>query len=274
MELIFKTEKVTPRITRIYGFTSELMYLVEGDDRAALLDTGCGFGSLLDCVRRLTAKPVTVLLTHGHTDHALGAGEFDEVYISPPEKDVYAVHSELSFRKSSGTQWADFYKVSDSQIVSPLPFEKMKPLYPGDSFSLGGISVAAFACPGHTRGSLVFLIPEERILLLGDACNYLTFLFDDFSSTVEAYRASLATLSGQTAGKFDSVLLSHGDGRGVPDMLSRVSDVCDDILSGRSDRAPFSFLGADALLAKAVGQDGRRLDGGAGNIAYSDAKIR
>ena len=30
--LVFKTEKVTERITRIYAFATELMYLVEGTD--------------------------------------------------------------------------------------------------------------------------------------------------------------------------------------------------------------------------------------------------
>ena len=36
--LVFKTEKVTERITRIYAFSTELMYLVEGTERAALIE--------------------------------------------------------------------------------------------------------------------------------------------------------------------------------------------------------------------------------------------
>jgi hypothetical protein len=62
----FKTEKVSERITRIYAFSSELMYLVEGDDRAALLDSGSGIGFVRPLVEQLTQKPVIVLLTHGH----------------------------------------------------------------------------------------------------------------------------------------------------------------------------------------------------------------
>ena len=40
----FKTEKVSDRVTRIFGICTELMYLVEGEDKAALIDTGSGFG--------------------------------------------------------------------------------------------------------------------------------------------------------------------------------------------------------------------------------------
>ena len=135
-------------------------------------------------------------------------------------------------------------------------------------FELGGEAVECFSCPGHTAGSTVFLIRNERMLLLGDACNDQTFLFDDFSATVTQYRKALMSLDRMTAGKYDRVLLSHGDGEGVPDMIRRVIDVCGDILEGRSDKQPFTFLGDRALLAKACDPDGHRLDGGRGNIVY------
>lgn len=68
----FKTEKLTSRVTRIQAPGEELMYLVEGEERAALLDTGTGVGHLKPCVDKLTDKPVSVLITHGHVDHAMG----------------------------------------------------------------------------------------------------------------------------------------------------------------------------------------------------------
>ena len=268
MELTFRTEKISPRVTRIFAFNTELMYLVEGDERAALLDTGSGFGSLRACVESLTDKPVVVLLTHGHTDHALGAAEFDEVYMSPLDEEVYAKHSAMPFRARSGAMWPDFDKLRKDQIIPAMPFEKIRPLREGDVFDLGGETMECLACPGHTPGSLVFLIPEEGMLLLGDACNDRTFLFDEFASSVEDYRAALAALDEQTAGRYDRVLLSHGDGEGVPDMLQRVIAVCDDIMAERSDEQPFEFQGEHGRLAKACGPDGTRLDGGRGNIVY------
>lgn len=268
MELVFRTERVSPHTTRIFGFNGELMYLVAGRERAALLDTGSGFGSLKGCVDKLTDKPVTVLLTHGHTDHALGAAEFDDVRISPVERRAYERHSEMAFRRRSGAMWRDFPLLRDDQIVPAMPFERMTPLRHGDVFDLGGVTVEMLACPGHTRGMLTALIREERLLLLGDACNFLTFLYDDLSTGVAEYRESLRWLRGETDGRYNAVLLSHGDGHGVPDMIKSVMDVCADILNGRDDAQPFEFLGARARVAKAIGPNGRRRDGGAGNVVY------
>ncbi len=270
MELVFKTEKVTDRITRIFAFNTELMYLVEGTEKAVLLDTGSGFGFLKACVDSLTDKPLTVLCTHGHTDHALGSAEFDNVYISPLEEKAYSVHSPWEFRKGSGVMWPEFKMLTQEQIIPAAPFESMKPLYEGDTFDLGGVSVEVFACPGHTAGSMVMLIPEERMLLLGDACNYLVFLFDELSSSVSEYKSSLLHLIEKLKGRYDTVLLSHGDGLGVPDMIERVVEVCDDILEGRSEKAYFNFLGTEAYMAHAMNPDRQRLDGGVGNIVYSD----
>lgn len=268
MELTFRTEKVSPRVTRIFGFNTELMYLVEGNKRAALLDTGSGFGSLRACVDGLTDKPITVLLTHGHTDHALGAAEFDEVYMNPRDEAVYARHSKMSFRARSGAMWPDYDKLRKDQILPAMPFAAMRPLHEGDVFDLVGETVECFACPGHTPGSLVFLLREARMLLLGDACNHLTFLFDDYALPVPAYRESLLRLDAAMQGKYNRVLLSHGDGEGEPDMIRRVIAVCDDVIAGHSDARSFVFLGDQGLLAKAVDDAGKRLDGGAGNIVY------
>lgn len=272
MELIFKTEKVSPRVTRIFAFNTELMYLVEGEKKAVLLDTGSGFGSLKACVEALTDKPVVVLLTHGHTDHALGAAEFEEVWMSPLDEAAYACHSAMSFRANSGAMWPEFGQLAEEQIVPAMPFEDMKPLYPGTVFDLSGVTVECFACPGHTLGSMAMLIREDRMLLLGDACNYMTFLFDEFSSSVPEYKKALQSLKAKVEGQYDRVLLSHGDGEGVPDMIERVIRVCDDILEGQSDEAPFEFLGTRAVMAKAVGSDRNRLDGGFGNIVYNKKK--
>ncbi len=272
MELVFRTEKVSPRVTRIFAFNTELMYLVEGEKRAALLDTGSGFGSLKACVDELTDKPVTVLLTHGHTDHALGAAEFDDVWMSSLDEAAYACHSNMDFRQNSGAMWPEFHELTAEQIIPAIPFESMKELEPGAVFDLGGVTVECLACPGHTPGSMVFLIREEQMLLLGDACNYMTFLFDEFSSPVPEYKMALQNLKTKVEGRYNRVLLSHGDGEGVPDMMERVIRVCDDVLKGQSDEAPFEFLGTRAVMAKAVGPDRNRLDGGFGNIVYNKKK--
>lgn len=93
----FKTERISEHITRIYGFCTEMMYLVEGEKDAVLIDTGSGYFSLKQCVDQLTDKPVKVLMTHGHVDHAMGAGEFEEIYLNHKDEAVYREHARKSF---------------------------------------------------------------------------------------------------------------------------------------------------------------------------------
>ena len=57
---------------------TEYMYLLEGSEKALLLDTGYGAGNLRAFVEQLTDKPVIVANTHYHPDHAGGNGEFEK----------------------------------------------------------------------------------------------------------------------------------------------------------------------------------------------------
>lgn len=271
--LEFKTEKITDRVTRIYAFATELMYLVEGDNRAVLLDTGSGVGSLKRCVEQLTDKPVTVLITHGHVDHAMGAFEFDDVYMSHKDDYIYTEHSDMQFRKEGIIKLSDDFIPAQEDLIPSAPLSHFKNLKGGDIFNLGGITIEVYDCPGHTKGSVVMLIKEERSLLLGDACNYFTFLFDDYSLSVTEYENSLKKLLSEISGNYDTVYLSHGDGQGHKEIIEDVISVCEDIRQGRTDDVPYDFMGIQGTIAKAQDEQGNRIDGGKGNIVYNKNKI-
>lgn len=278
--MFFCAEPVMPHMTRIRSVADTMMYLVEGEDRAVLIDTGCGAGNLREFVDTLTTKPVTVVLTHGHVDHALGARGFDEVYISPLEREVYLEHSRLELQRGYPTampreaQGPFDFPCGEADWSDPLPFENMRSLHVGDTFQLGGVSAVIMEGAGHTPGCVTVLFPELRALLLGDACNDFTFLFERCSASVADYRAMLVRLRDQADGAYDRVLFLHRSGEGAADMVSAVIHVCDDILAGRSDALPFhSFLG-DGMIAKAMDlAGGRRCDGKAGNVVYDPAKL-
>lgn len=57
------------------------LYLLEGEDKALLIDTGYAVGNLKSFVKTLTKKPLVVANTHYHPDHSGGNGEFLEVYV-------------------------------------------------------------------------------------------------------------------------------------------------------------------------------------------------
>lgn len=262
----FSTEKVTDRITRIKAPAEELMYLVEGDERAALLDTGTGVGNLRPLIEKLTDKPVIVLITHGHLDHAMGAAEFDEAYMNLVDEYIYTPHSDKVIRLNFVPEKVrKSMNLTEDDCIDPVPVSFFHDLKPGDCFDLGGETIEIYGCSGHTQGSVVMLLKEERILLLGDACNKFTFLFDDYSTTVETYEENLKVLEKEVEGKYDRILLSHADGEGNAKMISQVIQVCEDIKNGDVDDISFSFGNRQAYIAK------KRSDNG--NIVYSKERI-
>lgn len=281
--MFYQPEKINDKITRIWDVSRTAMYLIEGSDSALLVDTGVGVGSLRAAVESITDKPVTVILTHGHVDHAMGAGEFDRVYLDPADMPIYMEHSIMPVRRGyvsgaamTGADPAVLAKVGENDYLPVKPAEEFLPLGPGMVFELGGISAQILAVPGHTPGSAAVLIPEERILILGDACNGFTYLFDSRCPSVNRYKANLLRLKAETEGKYDRALYSHGLGDGCREMIDNVLAVCDDILEGKSDNVPFrGFNGEPVVIAKAMDFSRFcRADGGEGNVVYNPDNIR
>ena len=270
----FYSEKISEHVTRIYGITGEQMYLVAGSSRAALIDTGSGAGSLRAYVETLTDKSVIVLLTHGHVDHAMGAPEFDTVYMNRKDDSIYSEHCDMELRKGYLSQSPAFVQVTEEDYIPAVSSESFHNMEGGDVFDLGGLSIEIYDCPGHTQGSVCMLIKEERALLTGDACNTFVFLFDHYTTGISTYEKSLEELKDKTAGKFDRIYLSHGPGREYPvELLDEVIEVCEDIKHGNVDDQPFIFMGKTALIAKAAEMDAGRLDGKLGNIVYDKERI-
>lgn len=274
----FKAEKISASVTRIFAPTGVLMYLIEGSKKAVLIDTGVGIGNLKEFVDTLTDKPYFVILTHGHLDHAMGASQFDEVYMNFEDKKVYLEHSDMSMRKEyiKMNIGSDLNIIKEDAYVPIISSDHFKQLLPGDSFDLGGINIKICIGAGHTKGSITILIVEERTLILGDACNFFTFLFGEDCLGITSYKKSMQELDKETKGLYDRVYLSHGTGDAPKEMLSSVIELCEDILIGNTDDIPFDFLGEKAFIAKEVSFTppfSGRIDGGLANIVYSKEKI-
>ena len=279
--MLYQVEPLFPGLTRIWDVARTAMYLVEGADKAVLIDTGVGVGDLKTVVESLTAKPLIVLITHGHVDHAMGAAGFEDVRMSPLDEGVYGEHSSFEGRKGyvmgSAMQGGDpalAARITDADYLEPRAFAGFAPLAPGDKFDLGGVTVEVLPGAGHTPGSLTMLIPEWRMLLLGDACNPFTFLFDHWASPVAIYREMLLCLKKLTDGRYDRVLLSHALGESAADTIDNVIAVCDEVLAGGGDNLPFQSPFGTGLIAKAMDPVRFcRADGKDGNIVYDPQKL-
>lgn len=265
----FTSERVSAHLTRIVTPCGVCMYLVEGTARAALLDTGFGFGDLRGFVESLTQKPYVVLLSHGHMDHAGGAVQFDTVYLNEADWALEKWHSTRERRiwdvqhgpggMPAGVTEADFLP---SRTAPYLPLNE------GDRFDLGGVTVLPLAAAGHTMGSLIFLIPEDRIAIFGDACGEHTLLLFDESAPIADYRESLLHVQAQ-ADRFDTVLRNHGSFSSPKQILADNIELCNAILAGTDAAIPTDFMGRPGCLGRPEKHPGK-----VGNILYDPQKRR
>ena len=79
----FEVYRVAPGVFAIYEphqFEEVISFLILGEKRAALFDTGLGIGDIKPVVLSLTSLPVVVLNSHTHNDHVGGNWEFSEIY--------------------------------------------------------------------------------------------------------------------------------------------------------------------------------------------------
>ncbi|MCJ7550582.1 MAG: MBL fold metallo-hydrolase, partial [Anaerolineae bacterium] len=60
-------------------FDCASVFLLIGQDKAMLIDTGMGIGDLRGAVRKITDKPLVVVISHGHVDHTGNARQFEEI---------------------------------------------------------------------------------------------------------------------------------------------------------------------------------------------------
>ena len=137
--------------------------LLAGRSRCILLDTGLGKQDLRQQVEALAGGlPCTVLCSHGHADHVGGTGAFGAFFLHP----------------------------ADRALLTEGQAAQMQPVLPGAMLDPGGLPAVVVGLPGHTAGSIGLLLPEQRLLLAGDAlCPRL--LLPEPETGLEALRQTL-----------------------------------------------------------------------------------
>lgn len=227
-------EKLSDRLYRIVDALGVAMYLAVGEKEACLIDTGYGLTGLRELVETITPLPVTVLLTHGHVDHALGIYEFDRVYLNPADRGTYGIHSLSAVRQRLTKQLVPNFPLGEVTFQEPREMELL-PVEDGQVFDLGGYHIRAIHVPGHTKGMTMYLFEEDRQILFGDGCGPNTLLLEDCSASVSEYRQGLEKVKG-IEGAYDGVLRNHGTFHSDKGLLDRVMDLCSLVLEGKDAR--------------------------------------
>lgn len=167
------------------------LYLVEGTERAALIDCGNGFSGLGEAVASLTGKPVIAVLTHGHFDHTGCASMFQECLIHPADQAVLEQGFAPAERAEQWERFCQLYQVAPSSEEREFFLSVHVPkitgvLSDGQVLDLGGRTLEVITTPGHTLGSVCLLDKIHGYLFSGDmACDNEVLVYFDHSATVE-----------------------------------------------------------------------------------------
>lgn len=269
--IYYQSEKLSERLYRITEIGGVCCYLAIGDNKACLLDTGCGYGNLKVYVETITDKPIFVILTHGHHDHMGASALFDEVYMNHDDIPVFHEFGVMERRLQDAKEQEQTKHFTKEDLI-PTRKTEIKNIKDGQEFDLGQLTIKMIHVKGHTRGIMCPLLVEERSIIFGDACGVSVLLFDEYSSNVSEYKESLQKLK-QYEKDYDYIYRNHGTFWSPKELLDNVIECCNLIIEGKDDQQPTKIHGIDFLAAKAINEFGR-IDGKQGNIMYVTEKAR
>ena len=145
------------------------IFLVDGGDEMALIDTGGGFGvpSILENLRKdgLDPKKITkTLITHSHFDHIGGnynikAETGTKILCHPADREAIETLNEFSLYNMAQEWGLEFKAAPIDDTIDD-----------GDIVAVGDMELVTVHNPGHTPGCISFVLEEDGVksLITGD----------------------------------------------------------------------------------------------------------
>lgn len=140
------------------------IYLIRVGEEASLVDAGCGQGTerLLRNIAECGVRPEMVkhlLITHCHYDHTGGiAGIRKRTRCRVVAHELDAVYLEEGDSMVTAANWY-------GAAMDPTPVE-LRLQGERNEIDVGGKKIQAIHTPGHSPGSLVFLVESEGLRVL------------------------------------------------------------------------------------------------------------
>jgi hydroxyacylglutathione hydrolase len=132
-----------------------------GQSVGVVIDPGFDAESLIALIRSNQLKIVAIWLTHGHADHIIGLEKLKkefpqaEIVIGENEKQLLG-DSELNLSSALGFP-----------VIAP---EADRTVLDGEQFQSAGLTVKVLEVPGHSPGSVVYVIENQEppVAFVGD----------------------------------------------------------------------------------------------------------
>lgn len=234
----FEIYRITPRVIALYEpgqFEEVISFLILGDERALLFDSGLGIGDIASEVRSLTDLDVVLLNSHSHYDHVGSNYQFDVIWGLDSEFSRQSAqgldHSAVAEAVSKGWIWKPLPGGFERSGYRSRPWEVDRLVQDGTQIDLGGISLEVIETPGHAPDCISLLDRHHRMLFTGDTF-YLAALYTHLEgSSLSDYTRTAERLAG-ISDQVDTLVTSHNVPTAPASFLTALNRAMQDINAG------------------------------------------
>jgi glyoxylase-like metal-dependent hydrolase (beta-lactamase superfamily II) len=197
----FEVYKVVPGVYAIYEpHQSEetIGYLILGNDKALLFDTGMGISDVKKVTAELTKLPILVLNSHTHDDHVGGNWQFDTVLGMDTDfsrTNAKGSREDAQAEIAPGEICGELPKGFDPKTYATKPWKISRHIHDGDKLDLGGRTIEILSTPGHTPDAISLLDRANGLLFTGDTYYPAPIWLYRPETDFDAYAASIQRLA-------------------------------------------------------------------------------
>lgn len=267
--LIYGSWAIRPNFWVISNQWKSFQYLLIGENKALLIDTGYGEGDIRSIVEEITRLPIMVINTHGHFDHTGGNGCWPVAWMGEASQ----VDCKSGFSPIHRT-WASKKKYSDYETCV---------LSDGATIDLGNETLEVLSIPAHHDGSIALLAQENRILFTGDEFESGQVLIlkkrsdPAFLPTIERHLANAERLLSRRE-EYDYLVPAHNGymldpDRYLKDFIALDQEILHDTAKEKPNTAGFNYPADPIASGSEFGIFGKqkRVFHGAASMIYIDA---
>lgn len=199
-----ETAALNAAVVPVTPFQQNCMLIWDGPTKkGAVIDPGGDVDNIKKAIEETGIEVEKIVLTHGHIDHAGGADELRAALGVKIEGPHLADKFLLEGLEAQGRE----YGLTDAKNVTPDRF-----LDEGDKLEIVGREFQILHCPGHSPGSLVYVLHEQKFIIMGDvlfqgSIGRTDFPYGDHDALLNAIKTKILPL-----GDAYGFMCGHGPG--------------------------------------------------------------